>query len=315
MSSDRILNCTLRTAYCVLTLALASCGATAPADLDTPTKGKINFSVDENVQSLTTELVDAFEISYPDAFLITSFKTENGVINDLYNDTARLAIMTRSLTADELKYFEEGQKFSVDQIKIGSDAIVFVVNKENTDTAFTKETLRKILIGEDTLWTQVDSASRLGSIDVIFDNGASSNFRYLTDSLMGGAKPGNNVFSASNVDSVIAYVARNPAALGVIALNAIGDKDSPTAMNRKNQVKVCAVGFDSQAAYKPSQSAVVTRKYPFVRDIWIIKIGKRAGLGTGFASFALGDRGQLIVQRAGLAPAAPAERKVELTTY
>ena len=236
------------------------------------------------------------------------------MVNDLYDDSSRLAIMTRSLSADELKYFD-AKKFGIDQIKIGSDAIVFIVNKENPDTAFTKETLRKILVGEDTLWTQVDSASKLGSIDVIFDNGASSNLRYLTDSLMNGAKPGNNVFSANNVDSVIAYVAKNPAALGIISLNTIGDKDSKAAMARKSQIKVCAAGFDSQAAYKPSQSAVVTRKYPFVRDIWIIKIGKRAGLGTGFASFALGDRGQLIVQRAGLAPAVPAERKVELTTY
>lgn len=303
--------CALLTAYCTL----SGCGAEDPATtLDTPTTGTINFSVDENVQSLAQELIDVFETSYPDAKLVTTFKPEHDVVNDLYNDTTRLALMTRKLNATETAYFE-GMKFGIDQIRIGSDAIVFVVNKDNPDSAFTKETLRKILVGEDTLWTQVDSASKLAGIDVIFDNGASSNLRFLTDSLMNGAKPGNNVFAASNVDSVIAYVSRNPAAIGIIALNSIGDKDSELAMSRRNKVKVCAVGMDSLAAYKPSQSAIVTRKYPLVREIWIVKIGKRAGLGTGFASFALGDRGQLIVQRAGLAPAAPAERTIELTTY
>jgi phosphate transport system substrate-binding protein len=307
-------SCALAAAYCTLTF-LASCGpSAAEEELDTPTKGKITFSVDENVQSLANELVYVFEESYPDAFLITSFKEEAEIVNDLYHDSTRLALMTRQLNASEMAYFD-GLKFGVEQIRIGSDAIVFIVNKENTDTAFTKETLRKMLTGEDSLWSQVDSASKLARIDVIFDNGASSNLRFLTDSLLNGAKPGNNVFAAANVDSVIAYVARNPAAIGIVALNAIGDKDSELAVSRKNQVKVCAVGLDSLAAYKPSQSAVVTRKYPFVRDIWIIKIGKRAGLGTGFASFALGDRGQLIVQKAGLAPAAPAERTIELTTY
>lgn len=306
--------CALRIAYCALFVVFTGCATAPSSDIDTPTQGKITLSVDENVRDLATQLVDVFESSYPDAFLITSYKSEGDVIKDLYNDSSRLAIMTRKLNADETAYFE-GQKFGLEHIRIGSDAIVFVVNKENSDTAFTKETLRKMLIGEDSLWTQVDGASQLNRIDVIFDNGTSSNLRYLTDSLMNGAKPGKNVFAAANADSVISYVKRNPGAIGVIALNTIGDKDSELARNRKKQVTVCAVGFDSLAAYKPSQSAVVARKYPFVRDIWIVKIGKRAGLGTGFASFALGERGQLIVQRAGLAPAAPAERTIQLTTY
>lgn len=302
--------CALFTAYC----ALSACGPVGESEYDTPTKGEITFSIDENVRSIAQELVDVFETSYPEALLMTSYKPENSVLQDLYNDSTRLALMTRRLTSEEASYFE-AQKYTVEQIRIGSDAVVFVVNKDNTDTAFTTNTLRKVLLGQDTLWSQVDSASKLGRIDVIFDNGASSNLHFLTDSLLSGQKPGNNVFAAANVDSVIAYVSRNPAAIGIIALNSVGDKDSEFAMSRKNQVKVCAVGADSLAAYKPSQAAVVTRKYPFVRDIWIVKIGKRSGLGTGFATFALSERGQLIVQRAGLAPASPAERTIQLTTY
>lgn len=293
---------------------LSSCDPQPASDIDTPIKGKITFSVDENVQTIAQELVDVFEDSYPEAFLITTFKPESSVLTDLYNDSTRLALMTRRLSTDEAAYFE-GLKYTIEYIKIASDAVVFVVNKDNIDTAFTKETLRKILVGEDTMWSQVDTASKLSRIDVVFDNGASSNLHFLSDSLMNGQKPGRNVFAADNVDSVISYVSRNPAAIGIIALNSIGDKDAELAMSRKNQIKVCAVGLDSSAAYKPSQAAVVTRKYPFVRDIWIVKIGKRSGLGTGFASFVMSERGQLIVQRAGLAPAAPAQRTIELTTY
>lgn len=310
------INCALRIAYCALILAFlgTSCSNTPAEVIDTPTTGKIPVSVDENVESLASQLVEVFENSYPDAFLVTSYKSESQVIQDLYNDSSHVAIMTRKLNANEVAYFES-RKYGLEHVRIGSDAIVFVVNKENTDTAFTKETLRKMLVGEDTLWTQVNPESKLASIDVVFDNGASSNLRFLTDSLMNGAKPGKNVFAAFSVDSVITYVSRNPGAIGIIALNTIGDSDSQAARNRKALITVCAVGLDTLAAYKPSQSAVVTRKYPFVRDIWIVKIGKRAGLGTGFASFALSDRGQLIVQRAGLAPAAPAERTIQITTY
>jgi len=310
---------TLTTAHCALIycalILIPSCSESkSEAELDTPTKGKITFCIDNNVQSLAEELVDAFEQSYPDAFLMTQYKSESDIIRDLYNDTTRLAILTRQLNAEETKYFE-GLKFGIEQIKIGSDAVVFIVNKQNPDTSFTRATLKKMLTGQDTVWSQISDTSTLGRLDVVFDNGASSNLRYLTDSLMDGGKPGKNVFAVANSDSVIAYVSRTPGAIGVIGLNAIGDKDSEEAMARKNRIKVCAAGLDSSAAWKPSQSAIVTRKYPFVREIWIVKIGKRPGLGTGFASFALGERGQLIVQRAGLAPAAPAERAVELKVY
>ncbi len=299
----------------VFSAALFSCNNQPAQELDSPTKGKISFSVDQNVQDLTEQLIETFESSYPDAFLMASFKSERDVINDLYQDSSRLAILTRRLSAEERNYFEKDQKFGIEEIKIASDAIVFIVNKSNADTSFSKATLRKILLGQDSLWSQITPGSERGRIDVVFDNGASSNLRYLTDTLLNGEKPGKNVFAAANADSVFAYVSRNPGALGVIALNTIGDRDSEVANNRRNLVTVCAAGADTLAAYKPSQAAVVTGKYPFVRDIYIVKIGKRAGLGTGFASFALGERGQLIVQRAGLAPAAPAERKIQLTEY
>jgi phosphate transport system substrate-binding protein len=111
----------------------------------------------------------------------------------------------------------------------------------------------------------------------------------------------------------VAYVNSNPNAIGVVGLNWLGDRDSEDDMLRRSKVTMAAVGKDSASAVRPNQSALVTKQYPFTRGIWIVKIGKRRGLGTGFATFALGDRGQLIVQRAGLAPAAPAERKVEIT--
>src|SRR5687768_1560202 len=115
---NRTINCVLRTAYCALILLSASCSSTPSSEQpDTPTKGKITFSVDENVHDLAQQLVDVFETSYPDAFLITSYKSENAVVNDLYNDSSRLAIMTRRLSAEETTYFE-GLKFGIEHIRI-----------------------------------------------------------------------------------------------------------------------------------------------------------------------------------------------------
>jgi phosphate transport system substrate-binding protein len=283
-------------------------------DLDTPISGKVRLSVDENISSLSDELIDAFESSYPEAFLLQSYNPEANVMQELFNDSSRLAIMMRPLKPEEVKWFE-AKTFLLEQIKIGSDAVVLLVNRNNPDSLFTIEQIHDIISGKDSVWSQIREGSTLGSINIVFDNPASSNLHYLTDTLMPGKKPGKNCFAVNTNDSVVAYVNQNPNAIGVVGLNWLGDKDLPEDVARQNQITMARIGKDTLNYYFPSQSALVAGQYPFTRGIWIVKIGKRAGLGTGFASFALGERGQLIVQRAGLAPAKPAERKIIMTTY
>lgn len=286
---------------------------TISEELDTPTTGKIKLSIDENIRPLADELVDAFENSYPEAFLMQSYSSESGVMQELYNDSSQLALMTRQLSKNELNWFA-AKKFGVEQIKLGSDAVVLLVNRNNPDSAFTIEQIRRIISGKDTVWSQIRSGSTLGKINVVFDNTSSSNLSYLIDTLLAGKNPGKNCFALNTNDSVVSYINQTPNAIGVVGLNWIGDKDSEEDMGRRSKVVLATIGKDSTLFAHPDQSAMVTGTYPFTRGIWLIKIGKRAGLGTGFASFSLGERGQLIVQRAGLAPAKPSERKVQITT-
>ncbi len=281
-------------------------------EIDTPTTGKISVAVDENVRSLADALVDAFESSYPAAFLIESYSPEKNVVQELYNDSSRLAIMTRRLSVKEALFFE-AQKYIVEQLKIGSDAVVFLVNKNNPDTTFTISQIRKIISGEDSLWSQIRAESKLGRINIVFDNESSSNLRYLADTLLGGGTVGKNCFALSTNDSVVKYVAASKNTIGVVGLNWVGDKDSEEDVARREKITFCAVGKNESELFLPNQSNIATGNYPFSRGVWLIKIGKRAGLGTGFASFSLGERGQLIVQRSGLVPAKPAERKVKIT--
>jgi phosphate transport system substrate-binding protein len=298
-----------------IAFVLGACSnARTEKDLDTPISGKVRLSVDENIRSLSDELIDAFESSYPEAFLVQSYNSEANVLQELFNDSSRLAIMMRPLKAEEVKWFE-AKTFLLEQIKIGSDAVVLLVNKNNPDSLFTIAQIRDIISGKDSLWSQIREGSTLGRINVVFDNPASSNLHYLTDTLVPGQKLGKNCFAVNTNDSVVAYVNHNPNAIGVVGLNWLGDKDLPEDVNRQKQITMARIGADTANYYFPSQSALVAGNYPFTRGIWIVKIGKRAGLGTGFATFALGERGQLIVQRAGLAPAKPAERKIQLTTY
>ena len=296
-------------------LALFSCSDNKPsAPLDTPTSGKVRISIDENVQPLADELIDAFEFSYPDAFLMQSYAPDDSVVKELYADSSRLAIMTRQLTKEELAYFE-AKKFGIEHIRIASDAVVLLVNRDNADSVFTVDQVKRLLTGEDSLWSQLRAGLPAERVHVVFDNGTSSNLRYLSDTLLNKKAPGKNCFAVHSSDSVIAYVNRTPNAIGIIGLNWLGDKDSQEDMDRRAKVRMAMVGKDTASAVHPTQSTLVTGQYPFTRSIYIVKIGRRAGLGTGFATFAFGERRQLIVQRAGLAPASPAERKVKLDVH
>jgi phosphate transport system substrate-binding protein len=294
-------------------LFLAACSNSKPKseELDTPTTGTIPLAVDEVVQPLAEQLVISFIARYPKANLITKFAPEKDAAMMLINDSVRNALLTRKLTKEEEAFFA-AKKFGIEQVLLASDAVAFVVNKTNTDSVFTKDQIRRILLGQDTLWSQIQPGNTLGRIRVVFDNAGSSNIRYLSDTLLNKQPLSQNCFAVQTNQAVVEYVNEHPEAIGVVGLNWIGDKDNEEDISRKKMIVLAAVGDSLSTAQTPHQSALALHTYPFCREVWFVKIGKRPGLGTGFASFAYSEVGQLIVQKAGLLAAKPAERRIEL---
>ena len=58
---------------------------------------------------------------------------------------------------------------------------------------------------------------------------------------------------------------------------------------------------------------IYSGEYPFCRDVYIINREGRTGLGTGFAAFVAGEKGQLIILKAGMVPATQPVRMVKIT--
>jgi phosphate transport system substrate-binding protein len=289
----------------VLVLMLVFGGVSCKSDIrpgmdeETTVTGKKNLPVDETVFPVTEEWIEAFESSYPNAFLFSQPEPESVVFEELLRDSSRLAITTRPFNAKE-RSFLESKKFMLEEILLAKDAMCFLLNPNSSDTAFTTEQLKNIISGKDT------------SYAVVFERSGNSCLRFLQDSLLGGAPIGSNCFAAANADSVFNYVNRNERAIGVVAYNTISYKHRTICKERRAKIKLAYVGSTPDKTYKPNQSTIFAGQYPLTRCIWLLKVGKAAGLGTGFASFIMSDRGQLIVQKAGLAPAKPAERQVEI---
>ncbi len=75
-------------------------------ELDTPTKGEIHISVDKTYQPLLESEIRVFESQYPNAKIIAHYKPEADCFKDLFNDSARVIIVTRDLKENELEYFK-----------------------------------------------------------------------------------------------------------------------------------------------------------------------------------------------------------------
>jgi phosphate transport system substrate-binding protein len=281
---------------------------------DTPTSGDVNIVVDESFQQLFDTQIYTFQSFNPDARIHAKYLPETEALKLLTEDSCKIIVMCRDLTAAEKGNFEKANLFPT-STKISEDAIAIVVNPENTDSTLTVEKLKSVLLGKDSLWSQVNPASKLGKINVVFDNPGSANARYAEDSLLGGQKFAKNVFAVKSNPEVVEYVSKNKDAIGFLSVNWISDQDDTLTQNFLKKVKVMAISkTDGAEAFKPYQAYIKTKDYPFTRSVYMINRQKRVGLGRSFVAFVAGSKGQLMILKAGLIPSIAPVRIVEINT-
>jgi len=282
---------------------------------DTPTSGKINITADETFKPIVDSEITVFESIYKYASIKVSYKPEEKAFEDLLNDSARIIIVTRELTVAEKKHFEDLKLFP-HMTKIAYDAVALLTNNNNPDSLFTDDQVKKIITGEIISWNQLNPKSPKTPIQIVFDNKNSGTLRYLKE-YAGNNNLSKNSFAADSSNAVIDYVSKNKNAIGVIGVTWVGDRNDSTLMTFNNKVRVAEISppdsSDGRGSYyKPYQAYIAIRYYPLWRTVYIISREARTGLGTGFASFVAGDKGQRIILKSGLVPASMPVRLVEL---
>ena len=232
---------------------------------------------------------------------------EQDAVKMLMENKTWLAFTTRSFTAKELQNLKD-RKFLPRAIPIAYDGLAIIVNNANPDTCITIRDFQRILRGEAVKWTDIYPKSRLGEIDVVFDNPLSSTVRWCVDSILGGQQ-----FSAKNIGAVqtsaavIDYVEKHENSLGIIGSNWLNDKRDTTNVTFKKNITVMGVSkLDSAKRYnswKPYQYYLYNGNYPLRRTIYALLNDTRPnGVPTSFAHFCQLPRGQMIILRAGLLP-------------
>lgn len=302
----------------MVTLAVVSAcrSKSGEGPTDTYSSGVIAIAADESFEPIVQEEIDVFESLYPLAGIVPRYTTEVEAINLLLKDSVRLAIATRTLTEEEMNSFHS-RKFYPREIKLATDGLALIVNRANQDSLMTVRDFSRILTGEAKEWKEVNPNSRLGAIQVVFDNKNSSTVRFAMDSICGG-KPlaEGNVSALKTNRQVIDYVAKNSGAIGVIGVNWLGNRSDTTNLSFREEVRVMAVSAGDVAtsdnSYKPYQAYLYYGNYPLARPIYALLNDPRNALPWGFTSFMTSDKGQRIILKSGLVPATQPVRIVHV---
>lgn len=274
---------------------------------ETRTSGTTKLLVDESFSRILDAQIEVFKSDYPDAKVTTILGNENKILPDFLNGKVEMIILSRMLKPSEENYYKQKQ-IPVYTDRFAIDGIALITNKANIDTNITVNEVYEILKGTST------SGKKL-----VFDNAYSSTIRYFIDSAKVKELPKNGVYTLQSNNDVIKYIAEHKDYIGVVGVNWLLENNKDI-LAYLPQVKMMGVknlpgkkGDDSY--YKPTQDNLISAKYPFLRNVYIINAEYRDGLGTGFANWLTSQRGQLIVLKSGLGPhkLAPRELKIKNT--
>lgn len=265
-------------------------------DMDSTSSGTIHISVDESFKPVIDSQIQVFEALNPKAKIIAEYKSEGECFNDLKKDSTRMIIVTRGLTVDEERAYRDSLSFIPKWSKVANDAIAVIINKEAKDSIFLLAKLRGVLDG-----TTADKEL------AVFDNlKGSSTLQFMEKVILKGRPiDPKKVFGVENSQEVIKYVEGHQNVLGFVGVSWIGNSEDTAQLSFLTKVKIASIDCEcpDEAYVKPYQANIMRKRYPLVRGLFYILKENYDGLGSGFANFLEAERGQLIFQRAYLAPA------------
>lgn len=305
-----------RYGYVLLAITLfASCIGQSNVK-ESPTAGNIKIGVDESYQPMIEAQIDLFEAIYHYAVINAEYGPEADIISRILEDSVRCVITNRQFTEKEIAFLR-AKSIIPKTTKIAYDGLAFIVNKANTDSTLTYAQVGEIFSGKIQTWKQLDPGNTMDSLEVIFDNNASGNPRYIREKYKITGKFPSYCFAVNSNEDVIKYVESNPNAVGVISVNWISDKDDTVAMNFRKSIKVVGIGHDYDTEgegpfVKPYQAYLAEGTYPFTREVYVINCETFTGLGSGFAAFIAGEKGQRVILKSGLVPATMPIRLVQV---
>lgn len=292
--------------YSLLLVALIGCidYQHKGAGSDIPTKGSLEMSFDINDSFAVTQMIDQFEIDYPQADIKPRFLNYQSMMSGMQTGEITAAFLHRSFTSEEQKVLEKN-KIKLRTVKLFYSSSAFITNKASNQDSFTVDDLL--------LWCSGESNLPFQKLAIIGPHGG--RIYEILDSMMKVKKLKFNrsLVLKQSPQEIINEVKNNKGVMGVVGVNWLADRAESQALANKKAVKILAIKKDLKhgAAY-PFQSQIADKSYPFIETVWGYDLQGYSGLASGFLSYVCAQSAQIMIKKSGLYPAIPPQRTIEI---
>ncbi len=261
-------------------------------------RGTVEMYVESSVYPIVEDINEVFKTYYNNADIKLKMLSQNEILNSVYKDSGRLAILPKSFTAKELEVFKGRVVPKV--TPIAKDAVLFITQKNATDTLIKYQDVIDVFKG----------TKKSEKVFVFHDANSTIVTNIMKDANVTALS--KNVYYAKTVEEIVSYIDKNKNAVGVVGINWMLQPDAKIKEGVKQLRSMLVYNDSLKNYYAPSQSTIADNTYPLIRTINIIDVQGKAGLGTGFASFAASDKGQRIILKAGLMPITLPKREINI---
>lgn len=261
-------------------------------------RGTVEMYVESSVYPIVEDINEVFKTYYTNADIKLKMLSQNEILNSVYKDSGRLAILPKSFTAKELEVFKGRVVPKV--TPIAKDAVLFITQKNATDTLIKYQDVIDVFKG----------TKKSEKVFVFHDANSTIVTNIMKDANVTALS--KNVYYAKTVEEIVSYIDKNKNAVGMVGINWMLQPDAKIKEGVKQLRSMLVYNDSLKNYYAPSQSTIADNTYPLIRTINIIDVQGKAGLGTGFASFAASDKGQRIILKAGLMPITLPKREINI---
>lgn len=261
-------------------------------------KGVTEMYVESSVFPIVSDINDVFKTYYEDADIELKMFSQNEILNALYKDGNRLAVLPKDFSTQELEVFKGRVVPKI--TPIAKDAVLFIGEKNTKDTLVNYQEVLEIVKG----------TKKSDKVFVFHDANSSLVSKIMADANI--SKVSENVYYVKTIEEIVNYIGKNKNAVGVVGINWMLQPDDKLKSGLKQLRSLYVYNDSLKKYYMPSQSSMADNTYPLVRTINIIDVQGKTGLGTGFAAFAASDKGQRIILKSGLMPITLPKREINI---